>query len=154
MHGKALVVDLTAKTSQEQEVPQKYYDQYIGGRGLGGRLLHDFMDPKADPLGPENVLMFVSGPLNATRAFYSSKSVVVTKSPQSGTCLYTISSGGFCHNLSKCGYDVLIIKGKSAQPVYLGSTARSKSRTHPCLNEHRRRRLFHPEEVPAKAPSR
>ena len=119
MHGKALVVNLTTKTSQEQEVPQKYYDQYIGGRGLGGRLLHDFMDPKADPLGPENVLMFVSGPLNATRAFYSSKSVVVTKSPQSGTCLYTISSGAFCHNLSKCGYDVLIITGKSEQPVYL-----------------------------------
>jgi len=119
MHGKALVVDLTTKTTQEQEVPQKYYDQYIGGRGLGGRLLHDLVAPKADPLGPENVLMFVSGPLNATRAFFSSKSVVVTKSPQSGTCLYTISSGQFCNNLSKCGYDVLIVKGRSEQPVYL-----------------------------------
>jgi len=119
MHGKALVVDLTTKTTQEQEIPQKYYEQYIGGRGLGGRLLHDLVDPKVDPLGPDNVLMFVSGPLNATRAFYSSKSVIVTKSPQSGTCLYTISSGQFCHNLSKCGYDVLIIKGKSEGPVYL-----------------------------------
>lgn len=119
MHAKALVVDLTAKTTQEQEIPQKYYEQYIGGRGLGGRLLHDLVDPKVDPLAPENVLMFVSGPLNATRAFYSSKSVIVTKSPLSGTCLYTISSGQFCHNLSKCGYDVLIIKGKSEQPVYL-----------------------------------
>ena len=59
MHGKALVVDLTTKTTQEQEIPQKYYDQYIGGRGLGGRLLHDLVDPKVDPLGPENVLMFV-----------------------------------------------------------------------------------------------
>ena len=79
MHGKALVVDLTTKTTQEQEIPQKYYEQYIGGRGLGGRLLHDLVDPKVDPLGPENVLMFVSWPLNATRAFYSSKSVIVTK---------------------------------------------------------------------------
>src|SRR4030067_2712997 len=77
MHGKALVVDLTTKRTQEQEVPQKYYDQYIGGRGLGGRLLHDLMDPKADPLGPENVLMFVSGPLNPILAFYSSTSVVL-----------------------------------------------------------------------------
>ncbi|MBI2319687.1 MAG: aldehyde ferredoxin oxidoreductase family protein [Betaproteobacteria bacterium] len=119
MHGKALVVDLTTKKSQEQEIPQKYYEQYIGGRGLGGRLLHDLVDPKVDPLSPENVLMFVAGPLNATRAFYSSKSVIVTKSPLSGTCLYTISSGQFCHSLAKCGYDVLIIKGKSPQPVYL-----------------------------------
>jgi len=119
MHGKALVVDLTTKTTQEQEVPQKYYDQYIGGRGLGARLLHDFVAPTTDPLAPENALIFVSGPLNATRAFYSSKSVLVTKSPQSGTCLYTISSGEFCHNLSKCGYDVLVIKGKSDQPIYL-----------------------------------
>lgn len=119
MHGKALVVDLTSQTTQEQEIPRKYYDQYIGGRGLGGRLLHDFVDPKVDPLGSENVLIFVSGPLNAAGAFYSSKSALVTKSPQSGTCLYTISSGVFCHNLSRCGYDALIIKGKSAQPVYL-----------------------------------
>jgi len=119
MHGKALVVDLTTKTTQEQEIPQKYYEQYLGGRGLGGRLLHDLVDPKVDPLGPENVLILVAGPLNATRAFYSSKSTIVTKSPQSGTCLYTISSGQLCNNLAKCGYDVLIIKGKSAVPIYL-----------------------------------
>ena len=119
MLGKALVVDLTTKKTQEQEIPRKYYEQYIGGRGLGGRLLHDLVDPKVDPLSPENVLMFVAGPLNATRAFYSSKSVIVTKSPLSGTCLYTISSGQFCHNLAKCGYDVLILKGRSEAPVYL-----------------------------------
>jgi aldehyde:ferredoxin oxidoreductase len=119
MHGKALVVDLTTKKTQEQEIPSKYYEQYVGGRGLGGRLLHDLVDPKVDPLSPENVLMFVAGPLNATRAFYSSKSVIVTKSPLSGTCLYTISSGQFCHNLAKCGYDVLIIKGRSEAPTYL-----------------------------------
>lgn len=119
MHGKALVVDLTTKTTQEQEIPQKYYDQYVGGRGLGARLLHDFVAPTADPLGPENALIFVSGPLNATRAFYSSKSLLATKSPQSGTCLYTISSGVLCHNLSKCGYDALVVKGRSEQPVYL-----------------------------------
>ena len=119
MHAKALVVDLTTKTTQEQEIPRKYYDQYVGGRGLGARLMHDFVAPTVDPLGPENALIFVSGPLNATRAFYSSKSLLATKSPQSGTCLYTISSGVFCHNLSKCGYDALVVKGRSEQPVYL-----------------------------------
>ena len=119
MHGKVLVVDLTNKTTQEQEIPQKYLEQYLGGRGLGARLLHDFVDPKVDPLSPENVLMFVVGPLSATRAWYSSKSLVATKSPQTGTCLYTISSGMLCHNLAKCGYDALIIKGKSEQPTYL-----------------------------------
>ncbi|MBI4294250.1 MAG: hypothetical protein HY661_22455, partial [Betaproteobacteria bacterium] len=119
MHGKALVADLTTKTTQEQEIPQKYYVQYLGGRGLGGRLLHDLVDAKVDPLSPENVLMFVAGPLNTSRAFFSSKSVIVTKSPLSGTCLYTVASGQLCDNLAKCGYDVLIIKGKSEQPVYL-----------------------------------
>ncbi|MBI2319689.1 MAG: aldehyde ferredoxin oxidoreductase family protein [Betaproteobacteria bacterium] len=119
MHAKALVVDLSAKTSQEQEIPRKYCDQHLGGRGLGARLLHDLMDPGADPLAPENALMFACGPLNATRAFFSSKSVIVTKSPLSGTCLYTVASGEFCNNLAQCGYDVLIIKGKAAQPTYL-----------------------------------
>ena len=119
MHGKALVVDLTTKTTQEQDIPPQYFEQYIGGRGLGTRLLHDYIDPKIDPLGVENVLIFVVGPLNATRAFYSSKSVLVTKSPQTGTCLYTISSGALCHNLAKCGYAALIIKGKAEHPTYL-----------------------------------
>ncbi|MBI4290634.1 MAG: hypothetical protein HY661_04055 [Betaproteobacteria bacterium] len=103
-------------------MPQKYYEQYIGGRGLGGRLLHDLVDPKVDPLGSENVLMFVAGPLTVTRAFCTSKSVIVTKSPLTGICLYTVSSGQFCHNLDKCGYDALIKTGfpRTETPQRLG----------------------------------
>lgn len=122
MHGKALVVDLTTRKSAEQEIPARYYEDYLGGRGLGARLLHDWIDPAVDPLSPENVLAFVAGPLHATRAFYSSKSLLVTKSPQTGTCLYSLSSGSFCHNLATCGYDVLLIKGKAERPVYLQVT--------------------------------
>jgi len=125
MHGKALVVDLTTRTSVEQEIPHKYYAHYLGGRGLGTRLLHDFIDPTTDPLGADNVLIFVVGPLHATRAFYSSKSVLVTKSPQTGTCLYSLSSGSLGHNLARCGYDALILKGRSEQPSYLVMKDRS-----------------------------
>ncbi len=119
MHARVLVVDMTTKTTQEEEIPRSYCEQYLGGRGLGARLLHDVIDAKTDPLGPDNVLMFVSGPLNGTRAFFGSKSVLVTKSPLSGTCLYTIASGEFCHNVSRCGYDVLLIRGRAEQPTWL-----------------------------------
>ncbi len=119
MHRTALIVDLGTKTTREQEISEEHCGQYLGGRGLGGRLLHDFMDPKADPLGPENALMFVAGPLNGRRAFFSSKSVIVTKSPLSGTFLYTVSSGEFCNHLARCGYDALVITGRAAQPTYL-----------------------------------
>jgi aldehyde:ferredoxin oxidoreductase len=119
MHAKALVVDLTTRTSREQEFPRRYLEEYLGGRGLGARLLHDYVDPKTDPLGPDNCLIFVNGPLHASSAFYSSKSVLYTKSPQTGITLYTLASGLFCHDLARAGYDALIIKGKAEHPTWL-----------------------------------
>ena len=119
MQAKALVVDLTTRQTEEQAFPQAYLEQYLGGRGLGARLLHDYVDPKADPLGPDNALIFVTGPLHASKAPYSSKSVLYTKSPQTGITLYTIASGSLCHNVARAGYDALVIKGKAESPTYL-----------------------------------
>ncbi len=119
MQAKALVVDLTTRKSEEQEFPQRYLEDYLGGRGLGARLLHDYVDPKADSLGPENCLIFVAGPLHASSAFYSSKSVLYTKSPQTGITLYTLASGRFCHDLARAGCDALIIKGRAERPTWL-----------------------------------
>jgi aldehyde:ferredoxin oxidoreductase len=119
MLPKALVVDLTEKRAEVQEFPQRYLEQYLGGRGLGARLLHDYVDPKTDPLGPDNCLIFVAAPLHATRAFYSSKSVLYTKSPQTGITLYTVASGSLCHQIARSGFSALVIKGKAERPTYL-----------------------------------
>ena len=119
MQAKTLVVDLTTRTSEEREFPQRYLEEYLGGRGLGARLLHDYVDPKTDALGPENCLIFVTGPLHASSAFYSSKSVLYTKSPQTGITLFTLASGHLCHDLARAGYGALVIKGKADQPTWL-----------------------------------
>jgi hypothetical protein len=64
--GKILMVDLTTGTIREETPLEETYRQYIGGTGLGVRMLYDRMKPRVDPLGPENMLGFVTGPLTAT----------------------------------------------------------------------------------------
>ena len=73
MNPVVLHVDLTNQTFEEVDIPQRYIDDYIGGRGLGIRLLHDWVDPATDPLAPEAAVMFMTGPLHGAKAFYSSK---------------------------------------------------------------------------------
>ena len=65
--GKLLFVDLTHGTVDERALSEEIAAKYIGGYGIGARILYGMMKKGADPLGPDNVLGFVSGPLNATR---------------------------------------------------------------------------------------
>lgn len=117
--GKMLVVDLHNETSWEEEIPSRVMTDYIGGRGLGAYLLYKNIPGKADPLGPENPLIFSTGPAEKTSAFYSSRVVVNCKSPLTSVYLYSMSSGTFGHKLKSCGYDVIMIKEQSIDPVYL-----------------------------------
>ena len=64
--GRILSVDLTERTIREESPPEKSYRDFIGGTGLGVRILYEHLKPKTDPLGPDNILGFVTGPLTGT----------------------------------------------------------------------------------------
>jgi aldehyde:ferredoxin oxidoreductase len=83
--GKVLWVDLTRKTFSEQVIEPKVYKKYLSGMGLAAHLLFDRIPPGADPMGPENVLGFVSGLLTGTPSLFSGRWMAVGKSPLTNT---------------------------------------------------------------------
>jgi len=92
---------------------------YLGGRGLAARLLYNEVGPEVDPLGPDNKLIFMTGPLVGTLAPSSSRYSLSCKSPLTGLYLYTICSGFLGNELKQAGYDGLIIEGKAEKPTVL-----------------------------------
>ncbi len=116
--GKILVVDLSTTESAEYTVEPHVLDMLVGGKGLGARLLYDLVAPDADPLGPGNAIMFMTGPLTGTQA-PAMRGCVITRSPLTGTFLDSYFGGHFSPEIKYAGYDALVILGKSPSPVYL-----------------------------------
>ena len=116
---KVLRVDLTNGTAKEEPLNMDWASQYIGERGLATRYLWENMDPKADAMSPENVLIFATGPLTGTMASTSGRYAVITKGPLTNAIACSNSGGKFGAELKYAGYDLLILEGKSPQPVYL-----------------------------------
>ncbi len=117
--GKLLFVDLSSGTITEEALDEQMCRDFIGGYGIGARILYDRMKPGADPLGPDNILGFMTGPLTGTPALIGSRYVVVAKSPLTGTWGDANSGGDFGPNLKFAGYDGVFFSGISAKPVYL-----------------------------------
>lgn len=117
--GKMLFVDLTSRALKEQELTETMARDFIGGPSLGARVLYDMMKPGVDPLGPENVLGFVTGPLTGSGAFFGSRYTVVCKSPVTGGFNDANSGGFFGQELKKAGYDAVFFTGVASEPVYL-----------------------------------
>ena len=92
---------------------------YIGGYGLGARLLYDRIPAGADPLGPDNVLGLLTGPLTGTPAVIGSRFVAVGKSPKTSGGWGTQIVGDFGPHLKFSGYDGVLFSGISPEPVYL-----------------------------------
>lgn len=115
--GRLLSVDLTTGQSWIEELPGELLQSYLGGRGLGVRLMRDFY--RLDPFAAEIPLFFSVGPLCGTPAPTAARLAVVTRSPLTGT-IYDCSAGGrFAWRLKAAGYDALKIVGRSASPVVL-----------------------------------
>jgi len=119
VHGKLLEVDLTKGTTRELAIPEEHFRRYLGGRGLGARLLFDMLPRETDPLSPDNLLIFLTGPLTGSMATGSSKFVVVTKSPVTHAWCDAYSSGRISVQLKKVGYDGMVIRGRANHPCYL-----------------------------------
>jgi len=117
--GKILEVDLTTATVSERALDMEMARLYLGGRGLGARLLWDEVGPGIDSLAPENVLIFTVGPLTGTGYQTSNRFSVSTLSPLTGTVLDANSGGFWGMQFKKTGYDALIVRGRSEKPVYL-----------------------------------
>jgi len=117
--NKVLRVNLSAGTVEIEPLNMEWADQYLGSRGLATRYLWQEMDPAADPLGPDNVLIFSTGPLTGTMASTSGRYTVVTKGPLTGAIAASNSGGKFGAELKYAGYDMVIITGRSEKPVYL-----------------------------------
>jgi aldehyde:ferredoxin oxidoreductase len=117
--GKILRIDLSKGSCLTEELPFELAKQFIGGRGLGVKILSDEVDPKVEPLSPENKLIFITGPLTGTSAVCASRYMVVTKSPLTGAIACANLGGYFGSELKFSGYDAVIIESKSPKPVYL-----------------------------------
>lgn len=118
-NGKVLRINLSDKSIKTEPLNVEQAQKYIGGRGLGSKIFMDEIDAQIDPLSPENKLLFVTGPLTGTPTPTGGRYMVVTKSPLTGTIASSNSGGYWGAELKFAGYDVIILEGKSEQPVYL-----------------------------------
>ncbi len=117
--GKVLRVDLSRGKIWEEPLDAGAARDFIGGRGLGIHYLLDELDPKADPLGPENMMVLATGPLTGTKAPTGARYMITTKSPLTGALTCSNSGGKFPFEFKKTGFDAVIIRGRAQEPVYL-----------------------------------
>jgi aldehyde:ferredoxin oxidoreductase len=118
-HGRLLRVNLTTGNVREETIPEEDAKRLIGGRGLAIKYLMEGMDPRADPLSPENLLVFATGPLTATPTPTGNRYMVVTKSPLTGALANSNSGGVFPTMMKRSGYDLFVFEGRAEKPVYL-----------------------------------
>jgi len=117
--GKMLFVDLTKGSHEEITLTQEIAKQYIGGYGIGAKVLFERMKPGSDALGPDNIVGFTTGPLTGTGALLSGRYTVVCKSPVTGGWNDANSGGYFGPELKKAGFDAVFVQGASETPVYV-----------------------------------
>ena len=117
--GKILWVDLTENSCHSERLGEELASNYLGGKGFGAHLLYHNQRPHTDPLSPDNLLIFATGPLTGTLAPSSAKSALITRSPLTRTFLDSYASGSFASELKYAGYDILVIKGRAQRPTYI-----------------------------------
>jgi len=116
--GKLIRFDLTKGTYFiEDSAP--YHDIYIGGRGVGDWILFKEVEKDVSPLDPENIMVFGAGALTGTIAPSSGRLSLVTKNLMTEGIAFSNAGGHFAPELKYAGYDDLVIKGKSPNPVYI-----------------------------------
>jgi len=117
--GRIGFVDLSTGKVREEDLDEKLAREFTGGHGLGCRVLFEHQKPNVDPLGPENILGFTTGPLTGTPVPTGSRTMVVCKSPLTGGWGDANSGGFFGSELKAAGWDAIFISGISPTPKYL-----------------------------------
>ncbi len=117
--GKTLYVDLTTGQLRDEAVDATYARRFVGGSGLAARYAYDLVDATTDPLGPENPLIFMTGPLVGTTMPSAGRYSVCALSPATGIWGEANAGGFFGPELRFAGYDGVVITGQAEQPVWL-----------------------------------
>jgi|AutmiccommuBRH23_1029490.scaffolds.fasta_scaffold02265_4 aldehyde:ferredoxin oxidoreductase len=117
--GKLLRINLSSMKVSEENLNPAYLRDYIGGSGLGVRLMYDEVPPETDPLGPEAKIFITTGPITGTSLGTAGRYQVVFKSPLTGILCDSSSGGHWGSEFKQTGYDVLVIEGKATEPVYI-----------------------------------
>ena len=114
-----LRVNLTEGTCTPEPLNMQWANDYLGSRGLASKYLTEEVDPKVDPLSPDNKLIMSTGPLTGTMASTGGRYTVVTKGPLTGAIACSNSGGYFGAEMKFAGWDMIIFEGRSPTPVYL-----------------------------------
>jgi len=116
-HGYVIRVDLSRSSAVKEKLSEELLVNYLGGRGLGARLLRESCT--LDPFAPDMPLVFAAGPLTGTAAPMSERISLCSRSPLTGTVMENSLTGVFAAEFKRCGIDALVVSGKSERPVTL-----------------------------------
>ncbi|MCP4760592.1 MAG: aldehyde ferredoxin oxidoreductase family protein [archaeon] len=117
--GQILEIDLTTKSVKTTPLDEKIAEKFLGGAGYATAALFPLINKDTDPLGPDNILFFMTGPLLGTSAVCTGRMAVCAKSPVTGI-LGESNTGSFINlQIKKAGYDGIMIRGASDKPVYI-----------------------------------
>jgi len=119
MNNKVLKIDLKKGNISDLKISDEILEKYIGGRGLGVKLFTYLAPENIEPLSPENILIFTTGPFNATNIPTNGRFSLVTKSPLTNGIFYSNSGGHFGVFLKKCGFDGIFIENAGENPCYI-----------------------------------
>ncbi|WP_456469006.1 aldehyde ferredoxin oxidoreductase N-terminal domain-containing protein [Archaeoglobus sp.] len=117
MRDSVLIVDLNNYSYEIEQRPD-LFEKWIGGTGVAVQLLKEYIDPKADPLSGDNVIVFATGPFTPAYPL-ASKTVAMFKSPLTGNLGESHAGGRTATSIANAGYGAIVIKGESKKPVYL-----------------------------------
>ena len=117
--GNILRVNLTEGTCNSEPLNMEWAQAYLGQRGLATKYLSEEIDPRVDPLSPDNKLIMTTGPLTGTCASTAGRYSVVTKGALTGAIACSNSGGFFGNEMKNAGWDMIIFEGRAPNPVYL-----------------------------------
>ena len=117
--GKILRVNLTEGSCAGEPLNMEWAQAYLGQRGLATKYLCEEIDPRVDPLSPDNKLIMTTGPLTGTCASTAGRYSVVTKGALTGAIACSNSGGFFGNEMKNAGWDMIVFEGRSPKPVYL-----------------------------------
>ena len=117
--GKLLFVNLTDRTCTVEDLSERDARNFLGGPGLGAKVLFDRMPAHTPVFAPESMMGFVTGPTNGNAAFLGGRYTVVSKSPVTGGWNDANSGGSFGAQLKKSGFDGVFVTGIASEPVYI-----------------------------------
>ncbi len=119
MNDKLLRINLTDYSISTEKIPESVVLDYMGGTGYITYYLYKELEPKIDPLSPENKIIIAPGPIQGTKIPVSGRYAIGTKSPLTGLYLDSNVGGFLGPEIRFTGYDLIIIEGKSSKPVYI-----------------------------------